>query len=866
MLRSLAHLVILLNVSAAVADTQRARAVRRAGEITIDGRLDEQDWTTAPKQTGFTQRFPQSGAPAAFETSFAILYDDEAVYVGVWAADPDPAHIRRLLHRRDIDSPADWIAIGFDSYHDHRTAYVFQLNAAGVQRDQLIFDDTGSDDTWDAVWTGDTAVDDRGWTAEFRIPLNQLRFSSDEVQQWGVQIMRVVGRTSEQSTWSPWPRSGPQIVSRFGVLDGIDHVQRSRRLELLPYASGGVDVEPIEAGDPLNAHVRATRIVGVDVRYGIGHAFTLSATINPDFGQVEADPSQVNLGPTELFFAEKRPFFLEGVDLFKLPIGNTDGSVEGVFYSRRIGAVPSPPDMDVQYVGTPTATTIYGATKLTGKTKNGWSVGVIDAVTGEESTPVIDGSGQRMDTVVAPLTNYALARVKRDLRDGATSIGLSASAVDRALGGTALVTTMRDQAYTGGLQVQHRWDDAAWTFDLRTVGSWLHGSTDAIAALQQDNVHLYQRPDASDVHLDPSRTSLSGLGASYAIGRLGDTPHLRFSTGGDVRTPGLELNDIGFQTTSDRVLPYLWGQYRDDAPSSLFLNWQVSSDVYVFENFEPRLVAYGLEYNASAQFPSYWSVTANGAVADNRWDTVALRGGPALRANPAAALAVGITTDTRRRVWASVTAQGRRDWTADATTGQVDIGTTIQVRSNIDLYVGPSLYGRIDPLQYIDQVEDTAGVHHYVCGRVHQTTTSLTTRLNWTFSPHLSLQLYAQPFIASARFSDYKDVDHPGATRFADRFHALADNEYSIIDGTVTVNDGASYQFARPDFDLRQLRSTVVLRWEYRPGSTVFAIWSHGQSSQLEDGRFELARDASGLLSAASQNLVMIKVNYWIGL
>jgi hypothetical protein len=841
--------------------------MRRTGDITVDGHLDEATWAVAPKQAGFTQRFPVSGARATYETSFAVLYDDDAVYVGVWADDPDPGHIRRLLHRRDIDSSADWIAIGFDSYHDHRTAFVFQLNAAGVQRDQLIFDDTTSDDTWDAVWTGETTVTDRGWTAEFRIPLSQLRFSSDELQQWGLQIVRIVGRTQEQSAWSPWPRSGPQVVSRFGVLDGIDHVEPARRLELLPYATGGVDVEPIEAGDPLNDHVRAAHNVGLDLRYGLGRAFTLSATLNPDFGQVEADPSQVNLGATELFFAEKRPFFLEGVDLFKLPIGNSDGSVEGVFYSRRIGAVPPPPDMDYQYVRAPTATTIYGAAKLTGKTKSGWSVGVVDAVTGEDSTPVIDASGQRMEPVVAPLTNFALARVKRDLRGGATTIGMSASAVDRALDGTALVTTMRDQAYTGGLQVQHRWDDNAWTLDLRTVGSWVHGSTDAIAALQQDNVHLYQRPDAADMHVDPSRTSLSGLGATYSLGRFGDTPHLRFGTGGDLRTPGLELNDVGFQTTSDRYLPYVWVQYREDTPSRLFLNWQVNSDVYLLQNFEPRLLAYGLEYNASAQLASYWSVNLNGALADNRWDTVALRGGPALHANPAASVSGGITTDTRRPVWASGNFQGRRDWTADATTVQLDAGATVQVRSNVDLYAGPSVYWRTDPLQYIDQVDDSGGARHYVCGRVHQTTTSLTMRLNWTFSPHLSLQVYAQPFIASARFSDYKDVDNPHANRFDDRFHVLSGNEYSIMDGTVDVNyGGGSYQFERPDFDLRQLRSTIVLRWEYRPGSTVFAIWSHGQTSQLDDGRFALGRDLSGLLNAQSQNLVMLKANYWIGL
>jgi len=863
--RTLAILVLVLATPAA-ADVQRARAVRRSGPITIDGHLDEAAWAAAPKQDGFTQRFPNDGARASFNTSFAILYDDEALYVGVWADDPDPSKVRRLLHRRDIDSTADWVAVGIDSYHDHRTAFAFLMNAAGVQRDMLIFDDQASDDTWDAVWTGDTALTDRGWTAEFRIPLNQLRFSGDDVQQWGFQVQRTVGRTQEQTTWSPWPRSGPEIVSKFGVVDGIDHLPENRRLEVLPYATGGVDVEPIEAGDPLNDHVSAKRNVGLDLKYGLGHAFTLSATINPDFGQVEADPSQVNLGPTELFFAEKRPFFLEGVDLFKLAIGNSDNSVEGAFYSRRIGAVPAIPDVAYNFIENPTSTTIYGAAKLTGKTRSGWSIGVLDAVTGGESTTLIDPNDQRMTLDLASLTNYAVGRVKRDLRDGKTAIGISATAVDLDLGNSTLVSTLHDQAYTGGTQLQHRWDDNAWSLDLRTVGSWVHGSKDAIALTQQDNVHLYQRPDARDVAFDPMRTSLSGFGATWLVGRLGETKHWRFGSGGDLRTPGLELNDVGFQTSSDRIIPYVWGQYREDAPGDTLLNWQVNSDVFTVSNFEPRLLAYGLEYNASAQFTNYWQTSIGGNVNMNQWDPVALRGGPALRQDPGVQVYANITSDNRKPLWVSANLKGGDVWAQDSNFIGLDVGATIQARSNIDIYLGPSYFNRSDPMQYVAEADDTAGNPHYVFGRVHQTTASLTTRINWTFSPHLSLQLYAQPFIASARFSDYKDVNNPHADRFQDRFHLLQGKDYSITDATVNVDYGGSYSFDRPDFDLRQVRSTMVLRWEYRPGSTVFAIWSHGQTSELADGRFQLARDTAGVFSAASQNIVMVKANYWIGL
>ncbi len=860
-------LLVVACVASARADGMRAHAVRRTGPIAIDGRLDEAAWAKAPQQTGFTQRFPKDGAKPDHETHFAILYDNEAIYVGVWADDSDPALVRRLLTRRDVDAPADVIAIGFDSYHDRRTAYVFQLNAAGVQRDMILFDDANLDDTWDAVWTGDAALTATGWTAEFRIPLSQLRYTTGAAHEWGFQVSRTVGRTQEQSTWSPWPRASPQIVSKFGVVDGIDDLVPSRRLELLPYASTGFDHQPVDAGDPINQHWKWLHGIGLDLKYGLGSAFTLSATINPDFGQVEADPSLINLSPNEPFFAEKRPFFLEGVDLFKLPIGNSDGTIEGAFYSRRIGAVPDTSNLDYLYLKQPEAATIFGAAKLTGKTASGWSVGVFDAVTGSEAAEYVDETGATQDPLVAPLTNYAVGRVKRDFRDGRTSIGASVTAVDRALDGTVLAETMHDQAYTAGTQLSHRWDDSAWQLDIHTVGSWVHGTADAIATTQEDNVHLFQRADARDVHLDPTRTSLGGYGLTWNVGRSGNTKHWRFNFGGDLRTPGLELNDLGYQRNSDRIIPYIWGQYREDAPSEHVLNWQVNADVFTVSNFEPQLQAYGIEYNGGLTLENYWSIGGGGNVQRSLWDPIAMRGGPALRQDPNEFYYAYLNTDTRKPLWFSLNLSANRNPTQDMTAAEIDVGATIQARSNIDIYLGPTFATRQDPMQYVDQEPDQAGTMHYIFGAIRQTTTSMTMRVNWTFSPHLTLQAYAQPFIASGRYDQLKDVDNPHADAFADRFHILQGNEYAISDGVVSVHrNGDAYSFVQPDFDFRQVRSTIVLRWEYRPGSTIFAIWNHGRTSETDyDGRFMLGHDLRSLLDAASENLVMIKANYWFG-
>ncbi|HSN29773.1 MAG TPA: DUF5916 domain-containing protein [Kofleriaceae bacterium] len=864
----LVRVCILITALAApaAADSLRAHATRLEGSITIDGHLDEPCWQKAPKQGGFTQRFPIDGGKPSFDTQFAILYDNDAVYVGVWAHDPEPSKIKALLVRRDADSSADAIAIGFDSYHDKRTAYVFQLDAAGVQRDMLLFDDQSQDDTWDAVWTGDAAITPDGWTAEYRIPLNQLRFPNGDKQEWGFQVTRVIGRTSEQEAWNPWPRSSPQIVSKFGVVDGIDNVPEARRLELLPYALGGVDVAPVDRGDPLNSHVTSLRNLGLDLRYGLGPAFTLSATINPDFGQVEADPSQINLSGNELFFAEKRPFFLEGVDLFKLPIGANGGSVDTAFYSRRIGAKPPDPDADYEYIKSPAATTIYGAMKLTGKTRGGWSVGVLDAVTGSENATIVDANGMRSEPLVAPLTNYAVGRVKRDFREGATSFGASVTAVDRDVAGTPMDAIYRDQAYTGGVQVQHRWDDNAWMLDFRGTGSYVHGSEAAIAATQQSMVHLYQRPDASDVHFDPHRTSLTGMDLTLKAGRLGDTKHWRTGIGANIRTPGLELNDVGFLISADRQLGYYLVEYHQDSPGDTFLNYDINTDVFAVGTAEPRMETYGYELNTHWQLLNYWQFNAGANLANNVWDYQYLRGGPTLHQDPNVQGYFEVDSDTRKRVWASIAGRANTIWAQDEWEGGIDAGVTVQAAPNIDVFAGPSWYERDDPQQFVQEADDMAGVPHYVLARIKQTTASMTVRLNWTFSPHLSLQAYAQPFIASGRYSEYKDFYNPHASTFTDRFHELQGNEYQIDGGTVHASYNGTYSFDKPDFDLRQLRSTVVLRWEYRPGSYVFAVWSHAATSSIDDGRFRLGTDLSGLVHAPAENVVMVKANYWIGL
>lgn len=858
-------LVLLVLTSTSVAGAEvRARAVRRSGVVSVDGKLDEPVWANAPRQNGFTQRFPKDGVKAELDTSFAVLYDEHAVYVGIWASDPEPHNIRKLLTRRDTESASDSVVIGIDSYNDKRTAYVFELNAAGVQRDWMVSDDSNGDDSWDAVWTGDVSTLATGWSAEFRIPLNQLRFAGGAKNEWGFQVVRFVSRTQEMTAWSPWPRSGSQVVSKFGVVDGIENLTQRRRLELLPYVTGGIESQPVDAADPLNDSVGATGNVGLDVKYGLGPAFTLSATLNPDFGQVEADPSRVNLSNSELFFDEKRPFFVEGAHLFKLAIGPTNGGSEGAFYSRRIGAAPQG-SVSGDYTEVPNAVTIYNAAKLTGKTRSGWSVGVLDAVTAEENATIVT-DGMTTKQIVSPLTNYAVARVKRDIREGKTAFGLSATAVNRALDGTGLETLLHDQAYTGGAQFEHRWGKNAWVANFQLVGSYVHGSEEAIAATQRTQVHLFQRPD-DKLQFDPTRTSLSGLGFGWMLGKLGDTKRLRYGVGGDLRTPGLELNDVGFLRSANQMVTFYMVELHDEAPGDYFLNYRINTDIFTVSNFEPMLTDYGWELNGNAQTANYWNFNFGSNLIRGPWQTGALRGGPMLlRWDPFFSANAFINTDGRKRVQVGFGGHGGRNWNQDSSNGGVDIGLTIQARSNLDVFVGPSWSRSDDAMQYVAEVPDENGTPHYIFARINQTSVGLTLRVNWTFSPKLSLQAYAQPFIATGRYSEYKDIDNPGARRFEDRFTRLEGDRLRETDGTFMATNNGSFSFGRPDFSFAQVRSNVVVRWEYRPGSSIFAIWSHGQTAFGGDGRFDLGRDVRGLGDTAGEDIVMLKVNYWIGL
>ncbi|HUQ04953.1 MAG TPA: DUF5916 domain-containing protein [Kofleriaceae bacterium] len=846
-------------------------AARRTTSVNVDGRLDEEAWRSAPPQDDFWQREPNEGAKPSQRTEFRLLYDDQAIYVGVRAHDTDRNRIRAMLHRRDQESVSDWVGVMLDSYHDRRTAFGFAVNAAGVQRDVLLYNDTAEDPSWDAVWSSATSIDGTGWSAEMRIPLGQLRFNARE-PRWGIQVMRYIGRDGEESLWAPSPRNAPGFVSNFGVLDGLEGIEPSRRFEVLPYVTGGFGRVSDAATDPFADAVDPRANVGVDARYGLGPNVTLTATINPDFGQVEADPSEVNLSGNETYFAEKRPFFLEGTEIFQVQIGEGGGpgGRDTLFYSRRIGATPHG-ELDGEYVDSPTGTTIYGAAKVAGKTAGGLSFGLLDAVTAEEMGTSQDGMGVNTRAVVEPLTNYALGVVRKDLREGRSSGAVAMTHVARALEGTGMEDLLHDQALTGAMLLDHKWgEEDAYHATFRGTGSWVHGTPAVILDDQLTLRHLYQRPDAGHIELDPTRESLSGFGSTWSVGGR-PSKHLNLAAGGDMRTPGWEANDLGFHTSADRWMQWVWGQYRDDEAGDRISTWQTNMDVWGYGSTAPDFQGYGTSLNPNATFNNFWFIGGGVGLEMQRVETGALRGGRSLIVEPSFNNWLNVNSDGRKAVSFSLNLRSWRQPGTDSYAYGSTVGLTVQARSNVELFVGPSYDRHMNDGQFVEEAVDGAGMSHFVFGRIAQHTMGLTLRGAWTFTPDLSLQVYAQPFIATGEYGELKQTADTHAVTWEDRFSEYGPGELRRVDGDVyEVDEGGDgvvdYAFSVPDFSFRELRSNVVLRWQYRPGSTVFFIWSHGRSDSVAEGNLDVERELRGFVEAPAENVVMLKANYWFGL
>jgi hypothetical protein len=882
-----------------------AVAARREGVVRIDGRLDEPAWERAAPLTEFRQTQPVEGVPASERSEIRILYDDEAVYVGARMHDSrGAAGVRGRLARRDqlltlqgdngTGAPSvtsDILVLHFDTFHDKLGESVFLINPLGVKGDAISIGGSNLDPAWDPVWDGTARVDSLGWTAEVRIPLSQLRFTGAADQSWGLQVERFIDRLNEWDVWAFWRRAEAGGPVKYGSLGGLTLASHPRSLELLPYVLTGGRFDAPEVGDPFHSWSDVDYRVGADVRYLLTSNLTLDATINPDFGQVEADPAVVNLSAFETFFPEKRPFFVAGAGAFSFGGFScyfcSNVSSLSVFYSRRIGRQPQLGDYIhdlADFEDVPDATTILGAAKITGRTQKGYTVGILDAVTEREVARYrIDLGQPTQRQSVEPLTNYFVGRLKRDFNSGNTVIGGIVTSTARRLDDQLLRDSLRAHGEAVGIDFRHAWHDQTYSVRSQLAISNVGGSAPAIVRTMQSSAHYFQRPDRSEtsdglfsVRYDPNAASLRGYGFYARVAK--EAGSWLWEAADNVRSPGFEVNDLAFQSRAD----YNW------MSSNLVRQWTVPGQWYrnIFtsvggqQQFNYEGVRTDLQGQAffGMQFLNYWNWRSYYIHHPVVFDDRATRGGPIVKRPGFNDLGFGLTSDNRRQVVLGINGEWATGVGERNSSLYVTPSATVKLGPNANVDFTPT-YSHSRGTQYVTTVDDATATdffgHRYVFSQIDQTSLSLDTRLNVTFSPTLTLELYAQPFFASGDYHDFEEFTRPRALekvvygRDIGTVTAQRDAEGAIESYTVDPDGSgpaAPFTFDNPSFSKRSLLGNAVARWEYRPGSTIFLVWQHSRSGQTVDGTFDLRRDRALLLGDRPVNVFQLKVNYWLGI
>lgn len=838
----------------------------------LDGAIDDSVWDSVEWSGEFLQHEPAEGKPPSCQTAFKILYDDDNLYLAYRAFDPEPQAISSILGRRD-DFPGDWVEINIDSFDDNRTAFSFTSSVSGTQGDEFVSEDGDNwDGNWDPIWEQQTRIDDQGWTAEVRVPLGQLRYADRNEHVWGIQVTRRIYRFEERSVWQPVPRDEDGWVSKFGELRGISGIKAQRQIELLPYAVTQGENFPKQAGNPFEDGSKGQVAFGLDGKVGVTSDLTADFTINPDFGQVEADPSQVNLTAFETFFEEKRPFFIEGKNIFEFRVAPSIAfgthTTDRLFYSRRLGRSPHyrADGFEEGYVDQPGETSIVGAVKLTGKTANGTSIGVLESVAARE-TAEIDVDGARRKVEVEPSTNYFVSRVQRDFRGGDTRIGGLFTAVNRKID-TDELEFVHDAAYTGGVDFFHYTPGRKNYIAVNLLASTVRGDEAAILATQTAPARYYQRPDNKGQSVDSTRTSLSGQGGSLRIGKSQGS--LRFETGAAWRSSGFELNDIGYMRNADEINQFSWAGYAFRNPFSIFRRMDLNLNQWLDFEFGGENLYQAVNFNTSASFLNNWSYNGSITRENERISTYELRGGPSIKLPGAISGDAGFDSDGRRALSFGGGASFSRSDDGAGSSNGFGVGASYRPTNAIRLHVEPE-YERDRPdMQHIARVESAAG-DRFIYGSLDQETFALSFRVDYSATPDLTIQYYGAPFVSAGKYGDFRRITDPRAENYGDRFDRFGDRvEFDSESGRYSVDedaDGAEdYSFRKPDFNVRDFNSNLVVRWQYSPGSSIYLVWSQNRAGFNPDGSFALKDDLDGLFGVQPHDVFLIKVNRWFDL
>jgi hypothetical protein len=860
-----------INMSRADSGSARkiATAVRLRGNIHLDGKLDEAAWASAPPLTDFLQKDPIEGGEPTDKLDVRFLYDDVALYVATRVVNRNPSRtIQAPVSRRDQVSQAERIWISLDAYQDRRTAYSFGVTASGVRADWYHPSDneTNTDLSFDPVW--EAAVDRQpgGWTAEMRIPFSQLRFNAAEVQRWGLNVAYSIPSRNENVFWIPVPRNASGWSSRMGVLEGIEGIRPARRLEVMPYVASSSTVNADrDPGDPFDDGRNLEARVGGDLKVGLGPSLTLAATVNPDFGQVEADPAEVNLSAFETFFSEKRPFFIEGIQLLQ--------GAGSYFYSRRIGARPRGA-ADGDYVDYPQASTILGAAKLTGRLASGASVGALAAVTAPEDARSFDVTTKRFTkTRVAPLAEYGIGRLQKEYGKYSSTIGLTLTGVQRDVSdGEPLAAILNRSAYSGGVDVEHRFAGNNYAMTGLLGFSHIAGDTLAIARAQRSSARYFQRPDAKAYDYDPSRHSLSGTNGSLGIDKIAGK-HWLGGVYANWESPGFEINDAGALGTADDISGAVHVTYRETTPRRYVRRYSLTLSRENGWNYDGDRQFGSVVLNSTTTFSNFWQLQTTNWHDFRSQNSRLTRGGPSMGTEWFNVAIVSLTNSSS----ASTRWQGRVYYGKDgygAPVNRISGLLSFRPTPQWQFSIAPNYLRAVNEQQYVMRRDSGAASTYgrrYIFGRIDQSTFFADVRLNYTLKPDLTLELYAQPFAAGGAFERFGEL--PAARSRKLRQYGTdgstiqkTDTGYLVTDTKIARGDGSpdAFVIGLRDFSVREMRSNMVLRWEYRPGSTLYLVWQQNRAGESERGDLVGLGDLFGGLSEAGTNFFAIKATFWV--
>ncbi len=840
------------------------RAIRYNGaRPVIDGKLGDDVWGQSEVTAEFWQREPREGAPATERTEVRVLFDEEAIYVSSRMYSNHPEKIGADATRRDQLGYAETFLINLDPYHSRKTSYSFGVTAAGVKQDYYhpIDDEIKSRDvSYNPVWEAKTVIDSVGWTAEMRIPFSQVRFKDTKDQVWGVNFNRYIPSRNEDTYWRLRRNRDTGWSSLFGDLVGLGDIRGSRRIEVMPYGASSVSLtDPRNSENPFDNGTNLKGRIGADLKMGLGPNLTLDGTINPDFGQVEADPAVVNLTAFETIFTEQRPFFVEGNRL----LSNTNPTY---YYSRRIGAAPHG-SASGSFVDIPTNSTILGAGKITGRLNSGLSLGALSAVTARENARTFNVASKATSSPqVEPLTSYNVVRLEQEFGPYVSTAGFTFTGVRRWFTDDSPLSNMlARQAFSGGGNWNLRFEKGMYEFGGDIGGSYIEGTGAAILRQQTSSARYFQRPDATYATLDSSKTSLSGYTGWLYFNKNGGDHWLGGSTL-VVESPGFELNDIGRTTSADNMKISANVHYRETLPTSLFHSYDVGITFGSGWNFEKILQARTFSASAKVTWHNFWSTTITGSLTGRAQSSNLTRGGPLMGTgaawNASASVSSGATSRTKMSAAVLYGADEFGGWTRE-----VNGSFAPRPADQWMFSAAPRFVRSVNSRQYVAALTggrtETYG-KRYVFSFIEQSTLSIQVRFAYNFSPELSVEVYAEPFAASGRYYDYGELWAPRSL-VVKKYGTEGTLLTQMADGSLAVKEGnKSFTLPNRDFNIRSFRSNVVLRWEWRLGSTLYIVWQENRASTTKEGGLVTPASLLETFSAAGSNILAIKLSYWL--